>query len=183
MRKGLVFIAMVVGLVLGLTATPAHADDNIDHGEFYRSTLSVACFVDKGEFPHDRGTARWACWRVAKLKYVPLAGLRQVYRGKLGGLYGTSWGERDDLTYDGMPSKARKERIEYEATYFCYGRSAARRTWSCFRDLGVSPERIQYINDDLPKTCNDLTTWYIEGYNKNPGTPGGPYAPTRSTCR
>jgi hypothetical protein len=181
-RARIVVLGMALGiaifvLVSALCTAVSQADDNIDHGPFYRSTLSVACFVDKGEYPHDGSTARWACWRVVNLKYVNTSGFRTVYRGKLGKLYGTSWGERDDLTYDGQSSKAKSSRLKYEPTYFCYGRSSNRRTWECFRDIGVVPEPYRWIKDELPKTCNDLTTYYIDGRRDNP------MGPTRSTCR
>lgn len=176
MRAILCALMLVIGL-----SSPANADDNIDHGPFYKSDLSIACFIDKGET--NSSTATWACWRVVNLKYVNTSKFRTVYRGKLGKLYGTAWGERDDLTYDGQSKKAISSRLKYEPTYFCYGKSAQRRTWSCFRDIGVVPEPYRWIKDELPDTCNDLTTYYIEGRRDNPGTPGGPYAPIRSTCR
>lgn len=178
---------LLAGLIMALVvvmvgfAPPAHAD-NIDHGPFYKSDLSIACFVDKGEFPTEDGgfdgsSARWACWRVVNLKYVNTSGFRTVYRGKLGKLYGKSWGEADFLTYDGQSKKAISSRLKYEPTYFCYGKTMNRRTWSCFRDIGVVPEPYRWIKDELPDHCNDLTTWYIEGYNRNPS------GPTHSTCR
>lgn len=175
--KRLVAVAAAAAVLVVSIPTRAYAG-NIDHGPFYKSDLSVACFVDKGEYPDDGSRARWACWRVANLKHVNTSGFRTVYRGKLGGLYGTAWGARDDLTFDGQPSKAKSSRLKYEPTYFCHGRSNKdRRTWSCFRDSNVTTDPVRWVKDELPDHCNDLTTWYIAGRADNPN------GPVRSTCR
>lgn len=173
----LLFCLVAALIVLMIHTAPAARADNIDHGPFHKSELWIACFVDKGEYPDDGSTARWACWRLVNLKYVNTNGMKQVYRGQLGKLYGTSWGARDDLTYDGQSKKGISSRLKYEPTYFCYGRWSARRTWSCFRDKDVVPEPLRWEKDELPKTCNDLTTHYIDGRRDNP------MGPTRSTCR
>lgn len=153
-------IAGLALLAVLLAPAAAHASD-IEHGPWYGSTVKVTCLVDKGEDTDNLAT--WACWKNYNLSHVKLSKQTVVYSGKLGGLYGKSWGDAEYVTLDGMKKDARSDRLHYKPTYFCYGEKKDQKSWTCFRDRHEGEfGQLRWEKGELPKGVEDSTTYSLD---------------------